>query len=156
MYGILKIGGEDYKVEYSFEAALYKDCVGTVMEVMTLLTGNNDKDVILGLSDLPTSTVKILYAGLLEHHGIEGDGKVTSLADAKRLTKQWILEQGEDGSFYDLLLKLTEQMGEDGFFKRIGLDKIFMTEEEEEEIMPKPTVTPQDHKPKQRKKTTAK
>lgn len=154
MHGILKIGGEEYKVEYSFEASLYKDCVGTVMEVMTLLTGRNDKDVILGLSDLPSSTIKILYAGLLEHHGIEADGKVKSLADAKRLAKQWILEQGEDGSFYALLLKLTEQMGEDGFFKLIGLDKIFETEEEE--IMPKPTAVPQDHKPKQKRKTTAK
>ncbi|MGL6219332.1 MAG: hypothetical protein ACRC36_14950, partial [Lacrimispora sphenoides] len=76
---ILTIGGKDYKVEYSFEAAEYKDCVDKAFKVVSgsymVRRGNFDKDdkqammemVIDGtadmVSDLPSVVPSFLYAG---------------------------------------------------------------------------------------------
>ena len=35
MYKILTIGGEDYKLEYTIEAALYSDCVAKLSKFLT-------------------------------------------------------------------------------------------------------------------------
>ena len=151
MYSIIKIGGEEYKLEYSFEASMYSDCVSSVMKIIGGLSNETDiHEQIAGMSDIPKVAVTLLYAGLLEHHGIEGDNKVMNLRTAKMLAKQWILEQGEDGNFYELLTLCTNQMGEDGFFKLIGLEEILSPEAEEKKPVPK---KPQDHQKKARKTT---
>lgn len=147
MYSILKIGGKEYKLEFTFEASMYSDCVSSVMNILGGLSGDDIRTQIASMSDIPKTAVTLLYAGLLEHHGEE-----LNLKDAKMLARQWILEQGEDGNFYALLKMCIDQMGEDGFFKLTGLEDM-LTQEEEAKPAPK---TPQDHKRKTTKKTTEK
>lgn len=154
MYKVLHIGDKDYKLEYSFEAAMYGECVKAMMNVLKLMGGGNDADIILGMADLPKTTIIVFYAGLLEHHGMEGDRSVPNIATAKSLARQYITEQGEECSFYTLMTVCTDQMGEDGFFKLVGLDTLMATEEQSEETMPAPK-EPQDHK-KRTRKTSAK
>ena len=148
MYSIVKIGGKEYKLEFSFEASMYSDCVSSVMNILGGLSGDDMRTQIASMSDIPKTAVTLLYAGLLEHHGEE-----LNLKDAKMLARQWILEQGEDGNFYALLKLCIDQMGEDGFFKLTGLEDMLTQEEEEAKPAPK---TPQDHKRKTTKKTTEK
>lgn len=148
MYSIVKIGGKEYKLEFSFEASMYSDCVSSVMSVLGGLSGDDMRTQIASMSDIPKTAVTLLYAGLLEHHGDE-----LSFKDAKLLARQWILEQGEDGNFYALLKLCIDQMGEDGFFKLTGLEEMLTQEEEEVKPVPK---TPQDHKRKTTRKTTEK
>lgn len=152
MYQIIKIGGKDYKFEYSFEASMYSECVQAVMKIMTQMTNAEDFEALItGMGDLPKTALTCFYAGLLEHHGIEGDNAVPDIHTAKLLAKQWILEKGEDGNFYELLTLCIDQMGEDGFFKLVGLETILNPTEEEEQ--PKAPKAPQDHKGKTRKAT---
>lgn len=153
MYKVIEIGGNEYKLEYSFEASLYKDCVTSVVDIIRGMSDEDDQDSIINsIADLPKVAITVFCAGLLEHHGVEGDNTVPNLRTARRLAKTWILEQGEDGNFYDLFTMCTNQMGEDGFFKRVGLEQ--MLNQTEEEVQ-KPTKAPQDHKRKTtRKKTT--
>ena len=148
MYSIVKIGGKEYKLEFSFEASMYSDCVSSVMNILGGLSGDDMRTQIASMSDIPKTAVTLLYAGLLEHHGEE-----LNLKDAKMLARQWILEQGEDGNFYALMKLCIDQMGEDGFFKLTGLEDMLTQEEEEAKPAPK---TPQDHKRKTTKKTTEK
>lgn len=147
MYSILKIGGKEYKLEFTFEASMYSDCVSSVMNILGGLSGDDIRTQIASMSDIPKTAVTLLYAGLLEHHGEE-----INLKDAKMLARQWILEQGEDGNFYALLKMCIDQMGEDGFFKLTGLEDML---NQGEEAKPAPK-TPQDHKRKTAKKTTEK
>lgn len=151
MYSILKIGDKEYKLEFSFEASMYSDCVSSVMKILSGMSESDAESVISSMADLPKTAVTLLYAGLLEHHGYEGDRAVPDKRTAKALAKQWILEQGEEGNFYALMKLCIDQMGEDGFFKLTGLeDMMSPTEDEEEKPVPK---TPQDHKKKTRKAT---
>lgn len=146
MYSILKIGDKEYKLEFSFEASMYSDCVNSVMRILRGLSDDEMENQIAGMSDIPKTAVTLLYAGLLEYP----ENGVPNLQTAKQLAKQWILEQGEDGNFYDLLRLCVDQMGEDGFFKLTGLESMMNPTEEEEKPVPK---TPQDHKKKVRKTT---
>ena len=151
MYSILKIGDKEYKLEFSFEASMYSDCVSSVMKIISGMSESDAESVISSMADLPKTAVTLLYAGLLEHHGSEGDRAVPDKRTAKALAKQWILEQGEDGNFYTLMKLCIDQMGEDGFFKLTGLEDM-MSSTEDEEVKPVPK-TPQDHKKKTRKAT---
>lgn len=154
MYKLITIGGKDYKLEYSVEAALYGDCGEAAS---TLLFGSVDsmskKDTsgaIKIFANLPQAALTMFYAGLMEHHGIDGDKTVTNKDDAKRLLKQYLEEHKDDetGDFYGLTGMLMEQMGEDNFFKQIGLEGLLNAPEEKGEAIPK---IPQDHKPRARK-----
>lgn len=150
----LKIGNKDYKIEFSIEASLYKDCteqVTTLMSEMFNPDGNkNIKDVISTMSNIPQTTLTMFYAGLLEHHGEDGDRTVLSLSDAKKLIKQYIGEHKEEesGNFFGIMKMLIEQMGTDGFFKQIGLEQVAET------VPTKKAKMPQDHKKKQTQKHT--
>lgn len=130
MYKILKIGGKDYKMEYSIEASLYADCTASLTGLMTEIQiagdDKNVKKVVSELSNIPQTTLTIFYAGLMEHHGVhpEGDGTVPDLQSAKRLIAQYLKEHSEDdtGNFFGVMQMCIEQMGEDGFFKLTGLE----------------------------------
>lgn len=153
MYKVLTIGGKDYRLEYTVEAALYQDGIDRIINFLSGTYGiTGEKEMTKGLSDedkmkvrkelftnfrteilgLPDAALTIFYAGLLEHHGIDGDGEILSKADAKRLVKQLFSEQPEDGiaDFASLLSTCIEQMGEDGFFKRTGLEKFLAQRQE--------------------------
>lgn len=145
----IKIGNKNYKLEYTIEAALYKDCAETVINFMSNVANaenkNEIKEVLSATIDVPNTCMTCFYAGLLENHGEE----ITSLSDAKQLIKVWFKENqdNEKGNFYGLFMNLLEIMGEDGFFKQLGLTQLVNEAEEATEN----AKIPQDHKKKQTK-----
>lgn len=151
MSKLLNIGGKEYKLEFTIEASLYKDCTdkvtGFMADVSTLRDKEDIKEIISTMTDIPQTTLTMFYAGLMEHHGEDGDQTVMSLHDAKNLIKQYFKEHQDDetGNFYGIMQILLEQMGEDGFFKQIGLEQIADQEAAKE------VKTPQDHKKKSTK-----
>jgi hypothetical protein len=151
MYKILEIGDKEYKIEFTVEASLYKDCVEQVTELMlnTMSASDNAdiKDLLSAIIDIPQTTLTMFYAGLMEHHGECGDKTILSKADARNLIKEYFRGHTEDesGNFYGFMQILIEQMGEDGFFKQIGLVQLG---EKAKEIAEKKPKTPQDHKKK--------
>ena len=150
MYKILTIGGEDYKLEYTIEAALYSDCVAKLSKFLTNMgQAENEKDIeklLDGVSNIPQTALTIFYAGLMEAHGThaDGDGKVPDIQTAKRLLAQYAKEHTEDdrGNFYGILETCIEQKGEDDFFKLVGLDRIVAAGQKKVKKAPK---APQDH-----------
>lgn len=123
----LRIDNKNYKLEYSIEASLCGDCTEAVSNFMgNFAEAQGKKDVkkmLSGITNIPQSVLPMFYAGLLEHHGEDGDRTVTSLNDAKTLLKKYFKENKEE-NFYSLMQKLLEQMGNDGFFKQIGLEQV--------------------------------
>lgn len=148
----INIGGKDYKIEFTIEASLYNECTTKVTDLMLSLgeaeSRENVKDMISTLSDIPQTTLTMFYAGLLEHHGEDGDKSVLSKKDAKKLIKTYFDEHKEDetGNFYGVMQLMIECMADDDFFKQIGLTQIT----QQSENVPK---TPQDHKRKTTKAT---
>lgn len=151
MYKVLNIGSQEYKLEYTIEASLCEECtekliyflgntIGSTQVLTDEMTDEEKekatttiiKNSISGISNLPQTALSIFYAGLLEHHGPSGDNTIRSKQDAKELVKTYFREHEEDGTdnFYDLLMICLEQMGEDGFFKRTGLEKMLAQNEE--------------------------
>ena len=149
MYKTLTIGGKDYKLEYTIEAALYKDGVDRLIDFIGGFSGvQGEQEITKGLepesktkvriqivnnlkseiTNLPNTALELFYMGLLQHHGEDGDGTVPDIKAAKRLVAKYFAEQDkvENGinDFAALLAVCMEQMGEDGFFKRTGLEKI--------------------------------
>lgn len=156
MYKILKIGGKDYRLEYSIEASLYADCVESIADVLGSTAAEDNtgvsekeqiKEMISGIANIPKTALTVFYAGLMEAHGNhpDGDGAVPDIATAKGLVKQFIIEHKDDetGSFCGILTTCLKQMEEDGFFKLIGLEGMVDTASAKK--MPK---RPQDHKKK--------
>lgn len=144
MYKIITIGGKDYKIEYTVEASLYKDCTDRVIDyIEKTAKAEDEQDVhkmLSTLTDIPQTTLIVFYAGLLEYHSDE----VETINDAKALVKEYFNEHKEDGegNFYSLLKLLMEQMGKDNFFSQIGLTQGI------EEAQTKEVKKPQDHKKK--------
>lgn len=158
---ILTIGGKDYKVEFSFEAAEYKECVDRVFKVISgsyimkngptedgekvsmataIMDGTSDM-----ISDIPKIAVTTLYAGLLENNPVENEQA------ARALFKQFVKENPEDdrASFWGMYDFLRDCMEEDGFFKLTGMDKVIdKLNEAAEEQKSKSGKIPQDHKKK--------
>lgn len=127
----IKIGDKEYKFEFTIEASLFNECTEKTTTFMTNISEAQSKadikQIISSISDIPQTTLTMFYAGLLEHHGEEGDGSVITKKDAKRLIKQYFVENKDtdNDNFYSLLELMIECMGDDGFFKRIGLEKMF-------------------------------
>lgn len=151
----ISIGGKDYTIEFTIEASLYNECTEKTVSLMSSMNEAKDnestKELITSMSDIPQTTLTMFYAGLLEHHGEDGDGTVTSKKDAKRLIKKYFEEHKEDetGNFYGVMEMLIDVMADDDFFSQIGLNQLAG----ETEKQPK---APQDHKKKQTAKVTGK
>lgn len=149
---ILNIGGSDYTFEFSIEASLYNECTEKVTSLMVGIgaaqNGDDIREMISSISNVPQVAMTLFYAGLLEHHGVAGDGSIKSMADAKSLAKKYLSEHKDDekGNFYALMNEMMECMGDDGFFELTGLSQM-MKGEEEAEVKRAPK-TPQDHKKK--------
>lgn len=141
MYKVLTVNGKDYKLEYTIEASLYDECIEKLVSFFEKAFGAMDADdedeskretairkSISGISNIPATTLSVFYAGLLEHHGTgrNGDKSVRSKEDAKDIIRSYFEEHDEDGTgnYYDLLMICVNQMGDDGFFKRIGLERM--------------------------------
>lgn len=157
MYKVIKIANKEYRFEFSIEASLYADCAEKIVHFFDKMSAVNNINVdglseeeakkkienasnaaIKGMADIPSVAMTLWYAGMLEHHGPEGDRTVLTLRDAKELYKQYRLENPENSTFYDIVALSIEQMGEDGFFGLIGLDKL-TTPSAEESGQPKKT-----------------
>lgn len=149
---------KEYTLEYTFEAAENQKCVDAMTDffggaMMTKIDESKSealqiRDFLMTISDLPRMAMDMFYAGLLEHHGEDGDGTITSRMDAKRLYKQFCKENPDNPmaiSYYGLVTAISEQMGEDGFFKRTGMEGILETMEK----TAKEAAKPADHKKKQ-------
>lgn len=134
MYKTLTINGTDYKLEYSIEASLYRDCIDKVSGMLfNVVSGQASKEmqpIISAMSDIPTTAITVFYAGLLEHHGVDGDNSVPNIGAAKKLAVSILRDNdNEVKNWYDLLVICMDQMGEDGFFDLVGLSEILNTEE---------------------------
>lgn len=146
---VLNIGGNDYTIEFTIEASLCGLCTEKVTMLMANLSQaeseSDIKGVVKSISDVPSTALALLYGGLLEHHSDE----IKTIDDAKSLIRIYLNEHKEDGTgdFYSIMDLMIEQMTNDGFFKLIGVDKMFQTEETKKQAK-----VPQDHK----KKTTTK
>lgn len=144
----ITIDGKEYVFEFSIEASMYSECTENVMELFRTIgeaqSQEDARELIKGISNISTVAITMFYAGLMEHHGIEGDRTVLSLSDAKKLVKKYLSEHAEDGkgNLYSVMEEMMEVMADDGFFEVIGLAKMMRGEEEKQ---PK---TPQDRKKK--------
>lgn len=147
----IEIGGKSYKLEYTIEAGLYEDCAQSVIGFMTDIaeaeTAEDIKKVLTATINVPKVCLTCFYAGLLENH----EEEIKTIKDAKELLKVYFAENSdkETGNFHGLFMEILEVMGEDGFFKQLGLAQMFENTTEE---MKKP----QDHKKKATKKVSEK
>ena len=141
---VIKIGNKEYKFEFTIEASLYGECTEalTAFLINVGTAGGNLKEVLKSISDIPQTALTLFYAGLLEHHGEDGDGTVTTKKDAKRLIEQYFEDKKDtdEADFYSIMALMISVMEEDGFFKRTGLEKILTAG------MEKAPKKPQDHK----------
>lgn len=140
---VLKIEKKEYKIEFTIEASLCNECTEAITGLMTKIAESQSKQDIMGyisnMANIPQTTLTMFYAGLLEHHGEDGDNSVNSVSDAKKLIKKYFTENPEE-NFYSLMEKLIGQMSDDGFFKQIGLAQVV------EASQTKEVKKPQDHK----------
>lgn len=134
---VLEINGKKYTFEFSIEASLYGECTENVVDLMSKMDGRDAKSIISGMSNIPKVVITMAHAGLLEHHSDE----IKNEKDTKALIKQYLVEHKDDecGNFYSLMEIMFECMGDDGFFKLIGLGA--MAEKTTREAK-----KPQDHK----------
>ena len=159
MYSTITIGGKDYRLEYSIEASLYADCTAKLVEFLSAAYGSSEisknirkvdeekravalrsvvREGLQAVANIPDVALTLFYAGLLQYHGIEGDKTVVSMRDAKKVVREYFEEHKDDdqGDFYSILQICIEQMGEDDFFRRIGLEKMFGTMSNEKKPVP--------------------
>ena len=133
----ITIDHKEYTIEYSIEASLYDECTISVMDVFVkagmseAYAKNGDAkaamdEMLSTMAGLPNRVVTLFYAGLLEHHGEDGDKSVSSRDDAKKLLKKYITESNK--SYMDVNNELMETIVEDNFFELIGLNEMLPTE----------------------------
>lgn len=152
-----------YEVEFTFEAA-ESDMIQSVFDYFSgafMFKGITEDGselekkiaqtdaMISGISAVPKMSIDLLFMGLLEHHGINGDmtQDVKTRDDAKALYKLFCKENPDSELSIQsgLFEALKVQMEEDGFFKRIGLEQMMITMQESTTEQKQPKV-PQDHK----------
>lgn len=153
MYKVLNIDGKDYRLEYTIEAALYKDGIDRLVDFLSGSFGlETEAEISKGMTvkgkmelrqqlvknlkseieNLPNTALILFYAGLLEYHGPDGDRSVLTQKDAKKLAKFLFQDENSGISdFAELLTVCMNQMAEDGFFKTTGLERIGVQNAEE-------------------------
>lgn len=125
------VDGTEYKLEYSFEAALDNDCVQNMFNMLTgayvykSLPGEEVTQnqglvaAVEGFSrmfaDTPKVCVSAFSAGLKENH------PDLTKEEAKDLMKRYM--KNKKFGFNDLFNDLVECMEKDGFFKLTNLDE---------------------------------
>lgn len=146
----ITINGQEYKIEFSFEAAEHKQTVQMMFNVLSgayFFRNGKDSDkvamaMINGVSemvaDIPHIAKTAFYAALLENNPV-------SVQESSDLMKQYMKDNKL--SFNGLYEELKQCMEDDGFFDLSGLTEMIqkMNENAEEQ---QPTKIPQDHKKK--------
>ena len=126
------IDGKEFTIEYGLTALIdSSECIEPIIKLIHL---NEQKDIPLNrrfesaMKDVSQSTSLLFYAGLLEHHGEDGDRTVLSLNDAKSLLKKYFKENAEETTFIGLLAELIGQMDKDNFLALLGMGLSFDNE----------------------------
>ena len=156
MYKVLKIGDRDYKLEYTIEASLYDEGIDTTLKFISAAGMPKEEDlekytpeqqieirkqvvdnIMKSMTNLPKTAMDLFYMGLLEYHG---SGKYA--------------DHTEDGTgtFYDILSMCLDQMAEDGFFKRTGLEKLMSNAQKKDESSEPVPVNREQRRAKQKQK----
>lgn len=142
----ITINKKEYTLEFTIEASLYDECTKSVMDqfvksgMVSSAAKDGDTDsaienVLDTIASLPQRTLTLFHAGLLEHHGPEGDGSVQGRADAKSILAAYLKESKK--SYRDVFADMMEIMADDSFFDLIGLNQ-WTTAISGEEPMEKP------------------
>jgi hypothetical protein len=149
---IITVKGNEYKLEFGFDAAEHKSTVQKMFKVKSgaymveegiSVDGTPTASGIINgtasmVGDIPGIVKSAFFAGLLEHHDMPEE-------DAHELLKDYMRENKL--SFRDVLMELTECMETDGFFELAGITAMLKdAEPEEEKKTIKAVKTPQDHK----------
>lgn len=135
----ITIGNKEYTLEYTIEASLYDECTMSIMDMFVkagfseaYAQGGDAKsamaEILNTMASLPRKVVTLFYAGLLEHHGPEGDGSVPSKDEAKKILVSYLKEQKK--SYNDVYQELMNIITDDNFFDLIGLNDMLPTMEE--------------------------
>jgi hypothetical protein len=143
----IKIGDKEFTLKYSMRATLQNDCIKMITKVLVESDSDATKagDIAEMTADVIPTVIESWYAGLIEAHGMHryGDGSVPDKETANDLLFQLIEENtdAEDtlyGDYFGVLQVIIECMNDDGFFKKIGLERIFTTQTETTaEVTPK-------------------
>jgi len=118
----IKILGIEYKLEYKFRAVKHNPCVAKTINLIMAMCGT-EENAVKAYTDIADIVSTMFYAGCLKHNPIE-ESEVDDLLEE-------YFEEDEERTVFGLLQDILKQMEEDGFFKQIGLDKIFNQTEEE-------------------------
>lgn len=123
--------GKTYEIEFTFEAAHYRDCVqkawnfyseiGPIRGAVSKELSDNEmvnqfmlaNSLLDSMVDVPDMVLTFLYAGLLEHHSDE----ITCKRDARDLYKQFGKEHpnNERSMDFGMMNALRDQIEKDGF-----------------------------------------
>lgn len=175
MYKVLKIGDKDYKLEYTIEASLYDEGIDTTLKFISAAGMPKEEDlekytpeqqieirkqvvdnIMKSMTNLPKTAMDLFYMGLLEHHGSGkyADHTIKSKDDVKDLIRDYFEDHTEDGTgtFYDILSMCLDQMAEDGFFKRTGLEKMMSNAQKKDESSEPVPVNREQRRAKQKQK----
>lgn len=153
----IKANGNEYKVEFSFDAAENKNIVQRIFAYISgaYLVAEAEKNpaqatmdgVSNMVADIPQTCIEAIYAGCLAHNPVTMD-------EAKDLARAYITEKRKTDKKYSyrgLFDEIKVCMEDDGFFELSGITAMIedMNKSIEEAQNPKLTVVPQDHKKKQ-------
>ena len=141
------VNEKEYKLEFTFEAAEYKELVQKMFNLLSgaylIKGGNVVENVIDGaaemVADIPHICITAFYAGLLENNPVTAE-------EAKSLMK--IYMKDNNLSYRSLFEELKQCMEDDGFFDLSGLTEMINEMNASAEKMKTPKA-PQDHKKKQ-------
>lgn len=137
------VGGKEYNIEYSIEASLYKDFTEKMIDIIDKFSEQKElvdkKKFIETVLDIPSTTITMLYAGLLENY------EDITVKEVKGIVKEYLKEPSEtQRDFFTLMSMLVDEMASEGFFGLIGLGNVTVQKTKEPKI-------PQDHKKKETK-----
>ena len=156
----LKIGSENYILEYGFEAAMESDVVQMEFDILTGASMAKEAETFDGkeinamltatskiVGSIPTFVSKAFYAGIKLHH------EDLDKADSDRLLKTYMKQ--EKISFMKMNTVIQECMQDDGFFEISGLmetieDLTTAVEDQVKEIENEMTAPKTQTKPKAR------
>lgn len=155
----IKVDNKDYMLEYTFEAAEYRELVQKMFNVLSgaylvkhsgAIKDKKNSDATAAsamidgvsemVSEIPHICITAFYAGLLENNPLTAD-------EAKTVMKSYMKESKI--SYRKLFEEIKQCMEDDGFFDLSGLTEMLnemnQSMEEQAKKMPK---QPQDHKKK--------
>lgn len=124
---VLKIGEKDYILEYGQEALFDTDCLSNLTgfwgDIGEAESKGDVKSMLVQFSNIPKITLELFYAGLMEHHGMNGDKMVPDKETAKGLIMKYISENKKEKMNFAVLFGMCmARMQEDGFLEVLGLE----------------------------------